>query len=133
MCSSDLDALRERRLYKRVVECSAADLEGDTAEWIASDWRLTVDVENALAPELRLAPGELLLDFPVKTQMLGLDLPVLRKSGDVRRLTHGGWEGSINLPKLADELYRSARWLRVFVRAGAKVDASRLRDALRTA
>jgi hypothetical protein len=25
-----------------------------------------------------------------------------------------GWEGAINLPKLSEELYRSARWLRVF-------------------
>ena len=43
-------------------------------------------------------PGELLLDYPVKTQMLGLDIPVLRRNGSVRRLTAEGWEGAINLP-----------------------------------
>jgi len=46
--------------------------------------------------------------------MLGLDLLVLRRGGTVRRLTAEGWQGSINLPKLSEELYRSARWLRVF-------------------
>ena len=49
-----------------------------------------------------------------KTQMLGLDIPVLRRNGSVRRLTAEGWEGAINLPTLSEELYRSARWLRVF-------------------
>ena len=46
--------------------------------------------------------------------MLGLDIPVLRRNGSVRRLTAEGWEGAINLPTLSEELYRSARWLRVF-------------------
>jgi len=32
----------------------------------------------------------------------------------VHRLTAEGWDGAINLPKLSEELYRSARWLRVF-------------------
>ena len=59
--------------------------------------------------------GEVLLDYPVKTQMLDLDLPVLRRNGEVRRLTGEGLEGAINLPMLSTELYRSARWLRVFV------------------
>jgi uncharacterized protein len=46
--------------------------------------------------------------------MLGLDIPVLRRNGEVRQLTAAGWEGAINLPKLSEEFYRSARWLRVF-------------------
>jgi hypothetical protein len=61
-----------------------------------------------------LAPGELLLDYPAKTQMLGLDLLVQRPYGEVRRVTAAGWEGAINLPKLSEEFYRSARWLRVY-------------------
>ena len=81
---------------------------------IADDRALVVAVEDRLARELGLAPGELLLDYPAKTQMLGLDIPVLRRDGSVRRLTAEGWEGAINLPKLSEELYRSARWLRVF-------------------
>ncbi len=109
-----LSALRERRLYKRVFECPAAELPPERGEWIADDRALVVAVEDQLARELGLAPGELLLDYPVKTQMLGLNIPVLRRSGSVRRLTAEGWEGAINLPTLSEELYRSARWLRVF-------------------
>ena len=55
--------------------------------------------------------------------MLGLNIPVLRRNGSVRRLTAEGWEGAINLPTLSEELYRSARWLRVF--ACRPVDVSR--------
>ena len=108
-----LAALRERRLFKRAFQCPAGDLPADSAEWIADDPALTRRVEDALARELALNPGELLLDYPTKTQMLGLDIPVQRRSGEVFRLTTSG-EGAINLPKLAEELYRSARWLRVF-------------------
>src|SRR5919199_2632608 len=112
--SSLLDALRARRLYKRAFECPAADLPAEGGEWIADDRSLTAGVEDALARELGLAAGELLLDYPAKTQMLGLDIPVRRRGGAVRQLTAAGWEGAMNLPKLSEEFYRSARWLRVF-------------------
>jgi HD superfamily phosphohydrolase len=107
-------ALQRRRLYKRAFETPAAELDGDAPEWIADDRALTVAAENALAREMGLAPGELLLDYPAKTQMLGLDLLVQRPYGEVRRVTAAGWEGAINLPKLSEEFYRSARWLRVY-------------------
>ena len=55
-----------------------------------------------------------LLDYPAKTQMLGLELPMLRRDGRVELLTAAGWEGAMNLPRLSDEFYRSARRLRVF-------------------
>jgi HD superfamily phosphohydrolase len=109
-----LAALRERRLYKRAFECPAAELPPDAAEWIAEDRPLTVAAENTLARELGLLPGELLLDYPTKTLMLGLDIPVVRRGGAVHRLTAEGWAGVINLPKLSEEFYRSARWLRIF-------------------
>jgi HD superfamily phosphohydrolase len=118
-----LAALRERRLYKRVLECPAAELDDTALSWIADDRALTIRVEDRLAAELGLGPGELLLDFPVKAQMLGLDLPVVRRSGEVRRLTTAGLEGAINLPMLSEQLYQSARWLRVF--AVRRVDVSR--------
>jgi uncharacterized protein len=121
-----LAALRERRLYKRVFECPAAELPPERGEWIADDRPLVVAVEDQLARELGLSAGELLLDYPTKTQMLGLDIPVLRRDGGVRRLTAEGWEGAINLPKLSEELYRSARWLRVFACRPIVVD----RDAV---
>jgi HD superfamily phosphohydrolase len=110
-----LGRLRERRLYKRAVEVPAADLGPVSGEWIADDWRRAMAVENDLAMKLGLAPGELLLDYPAKTEMLGLDMPVLRRDGRIDQLTAQSAGGTINLPTLAEELYRSARWLRVFV------------------
>jgi HD superfamily phosphohydrolase len=121
-----LRALRQRKLYKRAFECPAADLQPDAAEWIADDRPLTVAVENALAAEVGLEPGELLLDYPTKTQMLGLDLLVRRPYGEVRRLTAAGWEGAINLPKLSEEFYRSARWLRVYTSTRIALDPVRI-------
>jgi hypothetical protein len=128
--SALLDALRTRRLYKRAVECPAADLPGDGGEWIAEDRALTVGVEDALAREVGLEPGELLIDYPAKTQMLGLDIPVRRRTGEVRQLTAAGWEGAIDLPKISDQFYRSARWLRVFTCRRMSLDRRRVLDLL---
>jgi hypothetical protein len=116
-----LDNLRRRRLHKRALEHPAAVLGEDTGEWLASDYALTRRVEDALALELEMAPGALLLDYPVKTQMLSLDLPLVRRDGSVEQLTDRGWEGAINLPRLSDELYKSARRLRVFTTDRAPV------------
>jgi hypothetical protein len=116
-----LDGLRNRRLHKRALEHPAAVLGDGTGEWLASDYALTRRVEDALARELNLAPGALLLDFPVKTQMLGLDLPLVRRDGTIEQLTDRGWDGAINLPRLSEELYQSARRLRVFTTNRAPV------------
>ena len=124
--SSLLERLRRRQLYKRAFECPAADLEPDAGEWMADDRALTVAVEDALAREVGLQPGELLLDYPTKTQMLGLDLLVQRPYGEVRRVTAAGWEGAINLPKLSDELYHSARWLRVYTSVRVAIDPNKV-------
>ena len=125
-----LVALKERKLYKRAAEWPAAELDDDMVEWIATDRKRVAEAENSLAKEFGLAPGELLLDYPVKTQMLGLDIPVLRRSGKVERLTGEGWIGTINLPSLSEELYKSARWLRVFTAKRASLEPRRLLDAL---
>jgi hypothetical protein len=127
-----LDALRERRLYKRSLEVPAAELGAAAPEWIAGQRELVVRVEDALALELGLAPGELLLDFPAKTQMLGLDITVLGRDGARRRLTSAGWPAAMNLPRLADELYRTARWLRVFTVRRMEIPAERMLAALLT-
>jgi HD superfamily phosphohydrolase len=121
-----LSALRERRLYKRAIEIPAAELPADAGEWIADDWRRTMKEENALAKTLGLAAGELLFDFPAKTEMLGLNLPVLHRDGTVERLTSRTSGGSINLPKLSEDLYQSARWLRVFTAKPVSLDRERL-------
>jgi uncharacterized protein len=125
-----LVALKERKLYKRAAEWPAAELDADTVEWIASDRKRVSEAENLLAKEFGLAAGELLLDYPAKTQMLGLDIPVLRRSGKVERLTGEGWIGTINLPSLSEELYKSARWLRVFTAKRTKLEPRKILDAL---
>lgn len=116
-----LESLRVRHIYKRAYECPAASLGEGVGEWIASDYRLTRQVENLLAMELKLPPGSILIDYPAKTQMLGVDIPMLRRDGRVERLTAAGFEGALNLPRLSDELYQSARRLRVFSRDRSEV------------
>jgi HD superfamily phosphohydrolase len=113
--TSLLDALRNRRLYKRALEWPAGQLDAGFGEWISTDREKTRQAEDRIARKLGLPPGDVLLDFPIKTEMLGLDIPVLRRDGEVERLTGQGWPGTINLPTLSEELYLSARWLRVFV------------------
>ncbi len=129
--SALLDALRNRRLYKRAFECPAADLDEETGEWLATDRARAVEAENALAESYGLAPGELLLDFPEKTQMLGLDIPVVRRGGEVVQLTSEGLRGAIHLPQMSQQLYRSARWLRVFVARPVGLTAERVLEVVR--
>jgi uncharacterized protein len=115
-----LRALKTRRLYKRAFESPAAQLgDADAFEWIAADHTATRTAEDALAAAHGLESGELLLDFPAKTRMLDVDLP-----------DGAGWEGAINLPSLSDALYRSARWLRVFVARPVVVRRDALLDQL---
>lgn len=129
--SALLDALRNRRLYKRAFECPAADLDEDAGEWLATDRPRAVEAENALAESCGLAPGELLLDYPEKTQMLGLDIPVVRRSGEVVQLTSAGLRGAIHLPQMSQQLYRSARWLRVFVARPVGLTAGQVLEVVR--
>ena len=107
-------ALRERRLFKRALDLSATDVPADTQPWLERDPDLVERVEDALAPSLGLKAGELLLDFPANPSMLSVDLPLRTRGGRVERLTNEGRSGQFGLPRVADELYRSARRFRVF-------------------
>jgi uncharacterized protein len=108
-------AIRARRLYKRAVDLPASEVTATPREWIAEDPELLERVEDALAEEVGLLPGELLLDFPSRHDMLGVDLPLRLRDGSVERLTDEGRAGHLGLPRIAQELYRSARRLRAFV------------------
>ncbi|MGH7498502.1 MAG: HD domain-containing protein, partial [Gemmatimonadales bacterium] len=108
-------AIRTRRLYKRALDLPASDVPGDAQLWIADDPDLLEQVEDGIARQVGLAPGELLLDFPARSSMLGVDLPLRTRGGTVERLTDAGRAGHLGLPRVADELYRSARRFRVFV------------------
>ena len=72
-----LSALQQRRLFKRAAEWPSTEMDGTIAEWISASRANTRRAEDALAKKFRLRPGSLLVDFPEKTQMLGLDIPVL--------------------------------------------------------
>jgi uncharacterized protein len=108
-------AIRARRLYKRALDLPASEVPADAQPWVADDPALVERVEDALAVETALAPGELLLDFPARSSMLSVDLPLRTRDGAVERLTDEGRTGQLGLPRVADELYLSARRLRVFV------------------
>src|SRR5205823_5746451 len=62
--------LRERRLAKRAVDLPATELPADAPAWAADDPELQQHVEDRLAGEVGLRPGELFLDFPAKPDML---------------------------------------------------------------
>lgn len=109
-----LPALRERRLPKRATEITAWQLEDTTLpDWVSGDTPAKRRWEDGIASELGLAPGEVILDFPVKKAMFQLDVLVDR-GGTVIRLGREGIPGLIDLPSLAAELYRTARVLRLF-------------------
>ena len=126
-----LAALRARQLFKRAFEAPAAELPMEQLEWIADNRQRTRRAERALGTRLGLADGEVLFDFPAKTQMLGLDLLVRSGDGTIRRLKHEGFPGNIDLPRLSDQLYRSARWLRIFTVRRTTVTRALLDEVLR--
>jgi HD superfamily phosphohydrolase len=126
-----LPALRQRRLPKRALELTAADLAGRQVEdWAVGDSPWTRAVEDDLAGELGLEPGEVVIDFPAKPQMFQLDLLVERRGGPVQRLDMEGLEGLLDLPLIAQELYQSARVLRVFTFERRQVSADDVLDRI---
>jgi hypothetical protein len=125
-----LTRLRTRQLYKRAFECPAAELDPWVVDAASSRSRVRA-AEQRLADHCGLERNEVMVDFPEKTQMLGLDMPVVRRDGAVQRLTTEGLSGSINLPVLADAFYLSARWLRVFVSRRIVLERAVVLDALR--
>jgi len=123
-------AIRARRLYKRAVDLPASDVPAAVQPWVTEDPDLLERVEDALAREVGLEAGELLVDFPARSSMLGVDLPLRTRNGGVERLTDAGRAGQLGLPRVADELYRSARRLRVFVAAAPSRPVNGLLDLL---
>lgn len=107
-------ALRERRLFKRALDLPASEVPAGMGEWVWSDPARLAEVEDRLAAAHGLGPGELLVDYPARSAMLGVDLPLVTRRGTVERLTDAGRSGQLGLPRIAEELYRSARRLRIF-------------------
>jgi HD superfamily phosphohydrolase len=110
-----IPALRNRRLPKRALELPASELgELDPAPWLHNDLQARRRIEDAMAVELDLEPGEVFIDFPMKSAMFQLDVLVQRRDGAVERVGSGGRPGLLDLGRVTDELYRSARLLRVY-------------------
>jgi HD superfamily phosphohydrolase len=115
-------ALRERRLAKRAIDLPAARLPADAADWPASDPDLVERVEDRLARDAGLEPGQLFLDFPVKPGLLDPDLRLLRRDGSLTHLGGTDAGAHLGLARVGAELYATARRLRVLVLAPARVD-----------
>jgi len=120
--------LRERRLAKRALDLPATELPAATPGWPGEDPDLLEQVEDRLALELHLKPGELFLDFPAKADMLALELPLVKRDGTVTHLAGAAAAAHLGLPRVAAELYRSARRLRVFVLRDVAVPAHAIVD-----
>jgi uncharacterized protein len=126
-----IPALRSRRLPKRALEMTAPELEGiQIPSWVSEASPARRTFENELAAELGLAPGEVMVDFPVKRKMLGLDLLVRRRGGGVERMGEGGVPGLIDLPGIAAALYRTTRVLRVFTLERRELEPATFLDRL---
>jgi hypothetical protein len=106
-------AVYERRLYKRILDLPASDFP-DAQAWLSDDPDLAERVEDAVAAELGLAAGQVLIDFPARPDMLAVRLALRTRADTVEILTDQGRAGHLGLPRIAGELYQSARRLRVF-------------------
>ncbi len=125
-----LPALKNRRLPKRAAEIPAWQLEERVLpHWVSGDTPEKRRWEDEIAAELGLAPGEAILDFPVTKAMFQLDFLVDR-GGRTVRLGRKGIPGLIDLPKLAEQLHRTARVLRLFTFEPRQVDPEWLLERL---
>ena len=123
-------ALRERTLYKRVLELLPSELSVPVPGWTRGDAPRLARAEDALARAVGLGPAELLIDLPFKDAMLGLDLPIVRRGGTIDRLTERGWPGRMDLPPIAEQLAESACRFRIFTRRPVTIPPDALVEVL---
>lgn len=121
-------AVHGRRLFKRALDLPASDTPVERDPWTRTRPDLLEQVEDRLAVEAGLRPGELLLDFPSNPTMLSVNLPLRVRGGGFERLTGEGRTGQFGLPRVADELYQSARRLRIFSATPVTRDLTSARD-----
>ena len=109
-----LDSLVNRRLPKRVIEIFAEDLESPVAPWVSERRDPVRQAEARLAAEWAVERGSVFIDYPANPTMLELKLLLVRRTGEVQRLTSRGAPGLIDLPRLGRSLLQTTRVLRVF-------------------
>ena len=112
--------LRRRRLYKRILDLPADELAPGAGSWIAADPDLLARVEDRLAAEAGVAPGDLLLDFPAKPEMLAGGIPILTRAGTVA-------PARLGIEGVAAELHTAARRFRVYAATAVALDREVLR------
>ena len=77
------------------------------------------------------AAKELNLTTPAITSQLkiledGLGVSLFDRTQSGMRPTAAGWEVAINLPKISEEFYQSARWLRVYTAQRLAIDPNKV-------
>ena len=116
-------ALRERRLHKRAFECPAAILPPDAARVDRRRSRAhRRGRERARRASSDSPPAICCSTIRRRRRCSGSTCScsaATAKCGDSRPT---GWEGAINLPKLSEEFYQSARWLRVYTSERIAID-----------
>jgi HD superfamily phosphohydrolase len=118
-----LPDLRNRRLPKRALELTAADLsEIPLPAWLGTESPVKRVLEDRIAASLGLGSGEVVVDYPAKAAMFQLNILLERRNGDVARVGPGGLPGVIDLPRVTSELYRTARVLRLFTFERRRMD-----------
>src|SRR5690606_26221107 len=98
--------------------------------WFYARPDLRAALEDRLCRELDLPAGSVFVDYPEKPRMMGLDLLLLQRDGRIVRIAESGHAGLIDLPRIADGLYHSARVFRVFTTERRQLDPSNLLDLL---
>ena len=109
------DRLRRRQLYKRALDIRASEVPPGGDDWMARNPDLLTIVEDRLATELGMRPGEVLLDFPAKPAMLAVDLPLRMRDGGTEQIGAEDRAELLGIHGIAEELHTRARRLRVFV------------------
>ncbi|MBI4502565.1 MAG: HD domain-containing protein [Gemmatimonadetes bacterium] len=109
--------LRRRTLYKRALDLPSSEVPDESGEWIAQKPDIAERLEDRLAADLKLEPGELLIDYPAKPTMLDVDLPVVFRDGQTG-------PPQLDLMRIAEALHASARRFRVFVAEARSVAAA---------
>ena len=109
-----LAALTDRRLPKRVIELTGDRLPDRVSSWPGRRADLVAALERRLAAEWGVPDGSVIFDYPGYPDMLELNVLLVRRNGDVRRLTALGERGLIDIPRLGRSLHHSARVLRIF-------------------
>ncbi len=120
--------LKRRQLYKRVLDIPAGSVRPSTGGWISENPELVRQVEDRIATESGLEPGDVLLDFPKKPEMLEVELPVRTRSGAIVQLNRETVSDWLGIQRVSHELHTSARRLRVFAARSILVQASELRS-----